>query len=187
MLERQVEIQDNELTVTQRQLLDDLKREGPLKEILKMKPVRDGKRIITFRSNMIFETLLDSKELFRAVIYAECVRKRVFDTVVTNTGFTRFGIDYEAQIIGIKDNYLYPIVIPDSTDYRKLRLGAIDMMEDLPGKVIYFINSKNEVPQKEGSRFYCLTPDDVDYYQNGAYVPGISDAIRGLIKKKKSI
>lgn len=182
---RQVEIQETGLTNTQRQLLDDLKQEEPLKEILKIKLVRDGKRIITLRSNMIFDILLNSEELFRAVIYAECARKRVFDTVVTNTGFTKSGISYEAQIIGIKDNCLYPIVITKCTEYRELRRKAIDMMEGLSGTVIYFIDSKNEVSQKEGSRFYCLTPDDVDSYQKGAYILGVSDAIRGLIKKRK--
>lgn len=187
LLSRKVEMHEDELTDAERELLDDLKRRVLMKEIMKMAPVSQGKRTITFSSMNVFETLLGSEELFRAVIYAECVRKRVFDAVVTNTGFTKDGIRYEAQIIGIKDNHLYPIVITDRTDHRELRLQAIDMMDGLPGTVIYFIDSKDKIMQKEGRRYCCLTPDDVDRPQeNGTYVLRMADAIRDIIKRKRA-
>ena len=182
---RQVEIPETELTPQERQLFDDLKNQALPKKILKIDPPRDGNRIITLRSNIIFETLISREELFRTVIYAECVRKRVFDTVVTNTGFTRNGFEHTAQIIGIKDNCLYPIIITNCIDDSKLRMRAIDMMEGLSGTVIYFIDSSNEVHKKQDSRYYCFTPDDVYSYHDGACMLGISDVIRGLIKKRK--
>ena len=181
---RKIELQEAELTDTERQLLEDLKHRTLMKEIMKMDSGGKGKRTITFGSNTVFEALLSSKELFRAVIYAECARKRVFDAVVTDTGFTKSGIDYKAQIIGIKDNCLYPIVITDCTDHRELRMKALDMMEGLPGTVIYFIDSKDEILQKKGSRYCCLTPDDVDCLQDtGTYLLRISDAIKELLKR----
>ena len=184
---RKIIIPEDELTDDERQLLEDKEQRNLLKEILNIAPVSRGERTITVISNLVFETLLSSREFLRAVIYAECSRKRVFDAVMTNTGYTKDGISYDAQIIGIRDNCFYPIVITDCTDHRELRLHAIDMMEGLPGTVIYFIDAKDEISKKEGRRYYCITPNDVDcLHESGTYMLRITDAIRDIMKNKSA-